>query len=389
MVKLENIPWIQDLIRTRPVLIDELNADKRELLGPDSLQDELNSILQKPEVDSIEKQVKIVDEFRSRHLLRIVISEIMDDLPLMRVSDYLSFLAEAIISAVTERVWAEMLSKYGTPTCVLGDNLCDLGFIVVGYGKFGGLEMGYDSDLDLVFLHAGNWEDTQGTEISIDSTQFYIKMGQQVIKILGGQTITGALYETDLRLRPDGMKGILVQNINAYRDYLIERAQTWEHQALVRARAIIGDPAVVERFDGIRREVLAINRDKEKLKNEVKNMRERMLKELDKSGKDGFDLKQGKGGIIDIEFIVQYLTLLHAGKNYSLILWTDVVRLLGSMVENKILDEDTAYAIRNAYLVYRAYFHKLSLQKMPKIIKDEHFLEHRQKIIALYERLLQ
>jgi glutamate-ammonia-ligase adenylyltransferase len=213
-------------------------------------------------------------------------------------------------------------------------------------------------------------------------------MGQQVIQILGGQTITGALYETDLRLRPDGMKGILVQNINAYRDYLIERAQTWEHQALVRARAIIGDPAVVERFDGIRREVLAINRDKEKLKNEVKNMRERMLKELDKSGKDGFDLKQGKGGIIDIEFIVQYLTLLHAGKNSSLSLWTDVVRLLGSMVENKILDEAAAYTLRNAYLIYRSYFHKLSLQKMPKILKDEHFLEHRQKIIALYERLL-
>ncbi len=389
MEKLENIPWIQDLIRTRPALIDELNVGKRELLGRESLQDELNRILQRPEVDSIEKQVKIVDEFRSRHLFRIVISEIMDDLPLMRVSDYLTFLAEAIISAVIERVWAEMLSKYGTPTCVLGDNLCDLGFIVVGYGKFGGLEMGYESDLDLVFLHAGNWEDTQGAEITIGSSEFYIKMGQQAIKILGGQTITGALYETDMRLRPDGMKGILVQNINSYRDYLIERAQTWEHQALVRARAIIGDPVVVERFNEIRREVLAINRDKEKLKNEVKNMRERMLKELDKSGKDGFDLKQGRGGIVDIEFIVQYLTLLHAGKNYSLNLWTDVVRLLGSMVENKILDEATAYTLRNAYLLYRSYFHKLSLQKMPKIVKDEHFLEHRQKIIALYERLLQ
>ena len=389
MEKLENISWIQDLIRTRPALIDELNADKRELLGRESLQDELNRILQKPEVDSIEKQVKIVDEFRSRHLLRIVISEILDDLPLMKVSDYLTFLAEAIISAVIERVWSEMLSKYGTPTCVLGDNLCDLGFIVVGYGKFGGLEMGYESDLDLVFLHAGNWEETQGAESTIDSTQFYIKMGQRAIKILGGQTITGALYETDMRLRPDGMKGILVQNINSYRDYLFERAQTWEHQALVRARAIIGDPVVVERFNEIRREVLAINRDKEKLKNEVKSMRERMLKELDKSGKDGFDLKQGRGGIVDIEFIVQYLTLLHAGKNYSLNLWTDVVRLLGSMVENKILDEATAYTLRNVYLVYRSYFHKLSLQKMPKIIKDEHFLEHRQKIIALYERLLQ
>ena len=166
MEQLEDIPWIQDLIRTRPALIDELNADKRELLGRESLQDELNRILQKPEVDSIEKQVKIVDEFRSRHLLRIVISEILDDLPLMKVSDYLTFLAEAIISAVIERVWSEMLSKYGTPTCVLGYNFCDLGFIVVGYGKFGGLEMGYESDLDLVFLHAGNWEETHNGQIA-------------------------------------------------------------------------------------------------------------------------------------------------------------------------------------------------------------------------------
>jgi glutamate-ammonia-ligase adenylyltransferase len=134
---------------------------------------------------------------------------------------------------------------------------------------------------------------------------------------------------------------------------------------------------------------LTIDRDKEKLRNEVKNMRERMLKELDKSGKDGFDLKQGKGGIIDIEFIVQYLTLLHAGNNYSFKLWTDVVRLLGSMVENQILDEYAAFTLRNAYLIYRSYIHKLNLQKLPKILKDEQFLVQRKKIIALYERLLQ
>ena len=389
MENLENIPWIKDLIRTRPGIADELSTDKRELLGRESLQDELNNILQKPEVDSIEKQVKIVDEFRSRYLLRIVIAEIMDDLPLMRISDHLTFLAEAIIRVVTERVWAEMVSRYGTPTCAIGNNLCDMGFIVIGYGKFGGLELGYASDLDLVFLHAGNLEDTQGAEITIDSAQFYIKLGQQVIKILGGQTITGELYETDMRLRPDGMKGLLVQNINSYRNYLIERAQTWEHQALIRARAIFGDPTVLEKFNEIRQEVLAINRDEEKLKDEVINMRESMLKELDKSGKDGFDLKQGKGGIIDIEFIVQYLTLLYAGKNSSFKLWTDVVRLLGSMVECKILDENTAHILRSTYLMYRSYIHKLSLQGMPKILEDNQFLAQRQKIITIYEGLLQ
>jgi glutamate-ammonia-ligase adenylyltransferase len=307
----------------------------------------------------------------------------------MKVSDYLTYLAEAIICCIIERVWGEMVSKYGTPICLLGDNLCEMGFIVVGYGKLGGIEIGYASDLDLVFLHAGNWEDTKGADISIDSSQFYIKMGQQVMKVLGGQTITGPLYETDMRLRPDGTKGLLVQHINSYRDYLIERAQTWEQQALLRARAIIGDPKIVEKFNEIRQEVLTIDRDKEKLRNEVKNMRERMLKELDKSGKDGFDLKQGKGGIIDIEFIVQYLTLLHAGNNYSFKLWTDVVRLLGSMVENQILDEYAAFTLRNAYLIYRSYIHKLNLQKLPKILKDEQFLVQRKKIIALYERLLQ
>lgn len=388
MNKVENIPWVKDILKSYPELKCEVAEPNIELKGKDELQVELNKILLGSEIDTIEKQIKQVDDFRTCHLLRIAISEIEHSLPLMKVSDHLTYLAEAIINVVIERVWTEMISKYGTPACVIGDNICDMGFIVVGYGKFGGIEMGYASDLDLVFLHAGNWEDTQGGERSIDSTQFYIKMGQQALKILGGQTITGALYETDMRLRPDGTKGLLVQNIESYRDYLIERAQTWEHQALVRARAIIGDPVVIKRFEEIREEVLRIDRNKEKLKDEVKSMRERMIKELDKSDKDLFDLKQGKGGIVDIEFVVQYLTLLYAGKFSSFELWTDVVRLLEIMVMANIIDEDSSHKLQNAYLTYRSHVHKLSLQKKPNLVKEQNFSKLKHNVLNLCEQLL-
>jgi glutamate-ammonia-ligase adenylyltransferase len=213
-------------------------------------------------------------------------------------------------------------------------------------------------------------------------------MGQQALKILGGQAITGALYETDMRLRPDGTKGLLVQNIESYRDYLIERAQTWEHQALVRARAIIGDPVVIKRFEEIREEVLRIDRNKEKLKDDVKSMRKRMIKELDKSDKDLFDLKQGKGRIVDIEFVVQYLTLLYAGKFSSFKLWTDAVRLLECMVVANIIDEDASHQLKNAYLTYRSHVHKLSLQKKPNLVEEQNFSKLRQNVINICEQFL-
>jgi glutamate-ammonia-ligase adenylyltransferase len=195
-------------------------------------------------------------------------------------------------------------------------------------------------------------------------------MGQLVIKFLGGSR-----YETDMRLRPDGTKGILVQTIESYRNYLIERAWTWEHQALVRARAIIGDPLVINRFDEIRKEVLSINRDEKKLADDIRDMREKMLNEFNHREPGFFNLKYGRGGIVDIEFLVQYLTLLYAGKKPGFELWTDVVRLLGSMAEVGILNDYSAQTLKSAYLIYRFQIHRLSLQKAPNIVQNDRFTE--------------
>jgi glutamate-ammonia-ligase adenylyltransferase len=385
MTNLETIPWIADILKAHPELKDEVSEPYGDLKNKEALEKELNKIFHHPEIDTTEKQIKALNDFRARYILRIAVNELVKDLPLMKVSDHLTYLAEAILKVVIESVWNSMIGEYGTPTCVIDNNMCDMGFIVVGYGKFGGLEIGYTSDLDLVFLHAGNWQDTQGGERNIDSNQFYIKMGQQVIKILGGQTLDGALYETDMRLRPDGTKGLLVQTIESYRNYLIERAWTWEHQALVRARAITGDPQVIKRFDEIRAEVLSMGRDEKNLAIDVKDMREKMAKELDKIEKGFFNLKQGRGGIIDIEFLVQYLTLLHAGKNPKFKLWPDVVRLLGSMVHAGILDEVSAQTLKNAYLIYRFQIHRLSLQKASNIVENDKFVELRKRVKKIYD----
>ena len=182
------------------------------------------------------------------------------------------------------------------------------GFAIIGYGKLGGIELGYGSDLDLVFLyHQANPDNPQ-------QSVFFVRLGQRIIHMLNTHTPAGVLYEVDMRLRPSGASGLLVSSIEAYEEYQRHDAWTWELQALVRARVIAGDGMIKERFEAIRREVLGRERDPEQLRREVREMRERMRSELSHARTGYFDIKQDKGGIADIEFIVQYGVLLQLKK---------------------------------------------------------------------------
>ena len=380
-------PWIASFLARHPVLLDEL-LDPRTLYRPPEkfeLKNSLRLRLDQVPVDDLEYQIEQLCIFKQINVLRVAAADVSGTLPLMRVSDYLSEIAESILSAVVDLAWNHLVSKHGTPVCRLDNERCEKGFVVIAYGKLGGLELGYGSDLDLVFLHAGTDEQTRGKAKGIDSAQFFNRLGQRVIHILTAHTRAGKAYEIDMRLRPSGSSGILVSHIKAFGDYQFEDAWTWEHQALIRARPVCGDSILANKFEAIRRQVLARQRFPEKLSTEVIEMREKMRKELMKPEDGVFDLKQDIGAMVDIEFLVQYLVLLNSHKYAGLLKWTDNVRLIQSLIETGTMDEITAHVLKHAYLIYRAAAHQLSLQEKSAKVPREKFQRLQKRVAEIWQ----
>jgi glutamate-ammonia-ligase adenylyltransferase len=260
--------------------------------------------------------------------------------------------------------------------------------VPIAYGKLGGLELGYGSDLDLVFLHSGTGEKTKGGQQAVDSVQFFNRLGQRVIHILTAHTRAGRLYEIDMRLRPSGGSGVLVSHAEAFRDYQQNSAWTWEHQALIKARPILGDSLLTDHFESTRKDVLSRPRKKPKLQQEVVDMRDRMRKELLKPETGMFDLKQDTGGMVDIEFLVQYLVLLKSHEYPELQKWTDNVRLIQTLIATGAIDEYTAHILKHAYLIYRAAAHQASLQENPAKAPREKFNHLRSRVEKIWNTFL-
>ena len=377
---------IASFLSRHPVLLDEL-LDPRTLYAPpkrDETEAELQLRLDRLS-DDFEHQMEEMRVFKQINTLRVAAADITEALPLMHVSDHLSDIAEISINAALELAWGHLVAKHGRPMAWLNEQECPKGFVVIAYGKLGGLELGYSSDLDLVFLHAGTDQATDGRQHPIDSNQFYARLGQRVIHMMTTPTRAGILYETDMRLRPSGSSGILVSHIESFRDYQLKDAWTWEHQALLRARPVGGDPALQLRFSEIRQEVLSRRQDRDKLRHEVLSMRQKMRRELLKPQPDVFDLKQDTGGIVDIEFLVQYLVLRKSHQHPQLLQWTDNVRLIQTLLETGVIDEISAHQLKHAYLIYRAVAHKLSLQEKPAQISAAKFPILRQRVVEIWE----
>ncbi len=375
-------PWIVAYLTKHPVLLDEL-LDPRTLYVPparDELEDVIGKRLKSVPADDLEYQIQELCIFKQVNVLRVAAADVTGALPLMRTSDYLTDIAETVLKQVLELAWNHLVEKHGNPQCKLNDSGCDKGFCVIAYGKLGGIELGYGSDLDLVFLHAGVEGQTKGSRQPIDNAQFFARLGQRAIHLLTTRTGAGSLYEIDMRLRPSGSSGILVSHIEAFKEYQEKNAWTWEHQALIKARPVTGDPMLAGGFETIRKDVLTVQRNRAKLREEVVNMRERMKKELAVHDPDVFDLKQGNGGIVDIEFLVQYLVLWKCRKYHQLVKWTDNVRILETLIETGIIDSETARFLKEAYLSYRLAVHRLSLQEKPAIVPADQFKPLRKKV---------
>lgn len=373
-------PWISEHIAKSPVILDEL-LDPRTLFQPPNkaeLEDELRQQLLRIPEDDLEAQMNCLRTFKQSHMLRVAASEIGGHLPLMKVSDYLTWLAESILAQSVNIAWRNLVIKHGLPASKLNQSIDEgdetvggfvgQGFAIIGYGKLGGIELGYGSDLDMVFLYdADDYGMTQG-EKSINNQTFYMRLGQRIIHILSAQTTQGTLYETDMRLRPSGNSGMLVSSIVAFEKYQKQDAWTWEHQALVRARAIVGDANLIAKFDGIRMDILTLGRDREVLKQEVKAMREKM-----KANSKQLDIKQGNGGLIDIEFISQYGVLAFSSQYPLLYKWTDNIRILESLSAEKCFAGIELTPLESAYRELRAALHRNSLADTDDRAEIENF----------------
>jgi glutamate-ammonia-ligase adenylyltransferase len=373
-------PMIAGQLARYPLLLDEL-LDPNTLYQPtatDAYKDELRQYLLRVPEDDEEQQLEALRQFKQAQMLRVAAADIAGTLPVMKVSDHLTWLAEAIIDAVVQQAWSHMVARFGLPTHLRERE--GRGFAVVGYGKLGGWELGYSSDLDLVFLHDCPADVMTDGEREIDGRQFYLRLAQRIIHLFSTRTSSGILYEVDARLRPSGAAGMLVTTADAFADYQQSEAWTWEHQALVRARIVYGDPALNQQFDAIRRQILCTAREGEKLQTDVREMREKMRAHLGGKQRDRFDIKADRGGIADIEFITQYLVLRYAAQAPKLTRWSDNVRILELMAQNNIMEDDEAQALTHAYVTLRDELHHLALQELPGNVALDAFVAERERV---------
>ncbi|MEJ2655158.1 MAG: bifunctional [glutamate--ammonia ligase]-adenylyl-L-tyrosine phosphorylase/[glutamate--ammonia-ligase] adenylyltransferase [Acidihalobacter sp.] len=310
-------PWITRQLARLPLLLDEL-LDPRSLYAPPDrtgLSRELELALRDTVPDDVEKLMDQLRHFKEAQVLKVAAADVMGVLPLMRVSDQLTWIAETILERVLDVARAQLVARHGEPRLQDGR--------VAGFG---------------------------------------------VVHMLTAYTAAGTLYEVDMRLRPSGASGLLVSSLRAFSAYQFEQAWTWEHQALVRARFIAGAPEVAAAFQSVREQTLARNRERDDLRREVREMRERMWRELGGADPQRFDLKKDPGGIADIEFLVQYYVLAHAHDHPELLRYTDNIRILEGLSAVGLVDADDARFLTDAFRTLRDRIHALTLQAEPAVV---------------------
>ncbi|TQM17214.1 glutamate-ammonia-ligase adenylyltransferase [Pseudoxanthomonas sp. 3HH-4] len=344
-----------------PLLLDEL-LDTR-VSGPMPDRDELRMECEAALVeDDPETCLRVVNERRLALSFRVALAA-LDGRQAARDSvRQLAWLADEVVRVVVQVATRDVGSAHGV---VAGGR-----FAVIGYGSLGGEELGFGSDLDLVFLFDAPADAESDGARALEAGRWYARLAQKIVALLGAVTAAGRLYDVDVRLRPDGAKGLLVSSLASFTEYQRERAWTWEHQALVRARGVAGDASLLEAFERIRAQTLSSRRDAEKLRDDVIHMRARMRGELDRSDAARFDLKQGAGGLVDMEFLLQYLVLRDSATHPALLAPRDSSGLIVAMAEAGVLPRDEAEALCQVHATFVAEGLACTLDRRPRLVTE-------------------
>ncbi len=384
--------WIAHYLNQHPILLDEL-MDAASLYAPltrEALAAELQSRLARLPVDDLEAQMEAMREFHNGHVLRVAAADVGPGLTPDEIGRYLGYIAEVIVAQALALAHDDLVSKHGRPTLKQDGKTSNPGFAVIAYGKLGSLELGYTSDLDMIFLHGAEQEGgvTDGTR-PIANEVFFARLGQRLIHILTARTGGGILYEVDTRLRPSGGSGMLVTNPAAFREYQDSHAWAWEHQALIRARPIAGDAGLADVFEEIRAATLCRERDPETLRAEVTAMRERMHAAQAPHDPGKFNLKHDPGGMIDVEFMVQYAVLRWAHDHPELIQHRGNIPLLEALQARGLLDPAPAGLLRDAYHRYLGAEQRLKLMERRPLVAPQELGDFPQRVRSLWREVFE
>lgn len=395
LVKMASVsPWICEELAHYPVLLDEFLSMDFELPRRQDLEQALRQQLLRIELDQVEDIMRVLRLFKKSNVLAVAASDVLAESPLMRISDVLTDIAEITVKTALHLSYQMVVKRHGYPLDSAGErcSLDRLGFAIIGYGKVGGLELGYGSDLDLVFIHQYEEQaETDGKKV-VTGLEFAMRVAQKFLSLMTTQTLDGRVYEIDTRLRPNGEAGLLVCSLKAFEHYQLSSAWLWEHQALVRARSIAGNIELCKAFEALRRTILTQKRDENEVRAEVQKMRQKMKDHLGSSNeqkKHGiFHLKQDAGGIVDIEFMAQYAVLAWSGSNPDLAHYSDNVRILEDAAKAGCLPSIDATALTQAYLRERAESHRLALANQSLQVKAADWHDTREVVCKLWQRLI-
>ncbi|OWW20481.1 bifunctional [glutamate--ammonia ligase]-adenylyl-L-tyrosine phosphorylase/[glutamate--ammonia-ligase] adenylyltransferase [Noviherbaspirillum denitrificans] len=362
--------WAAKYLTRHPILLDELLEDRTLNAAPDwqAFAGEVQRQLDAAHGDT-EHQMNVLRDLHHAQLFRLLAQDLEGTLTVERLADHLSALADILVEATIRAVWQTIHNRHReTPK-----------FAVVAYGKLGGKELGYASDLDVIFLYDD--EDQEAPAL-------YAKLAQRFITWMTSHTPAGILFDIDIALRPDGASGLLVSRLAAFEKYQTASAWVWEHQALTRARFCAGDTAIGARFEAIRETVLRQPREEGKLRAEVRTMRKKMH-DAHPNRSTQFDLKHDAGGMIDIEFIVQYLVLLHASRFPQLTADIGNIALLKLCGELGLIDTTLANGVADAYRMFRKLQHQIRLQGNDRARVDmERVAAQSEQVKALWKATL-
>jgi [glutamine synthetase] adenylyltransferase / [glutamine synthetase]-adenylyl-L-tyrosine phosphorylase len=378
--------WASEYLGRHSILLDELlnPADLNNIPDWPKVRTELAQQLNEANQlgDDIEQQMDVLRHFQHAQVFQLLVRDLEGLLPLETLSDHLTELADLVLDTVLNLAWSGLRRKHRDLPV----------FAIIGYGKLGGKELGYASDLDIIFLY---------NDSHPDAPEIYARLAQRINSWLTSYTSAGLLYEADLRLRPNGSSGLLVSSIEAFEEYQRNQAWMWEHQALTRARFVVGDCRVGEAFESLRKEVLCQRRDLENLKHEVLLMRQKML-DTHPNSSGLFDIKHDRGGIIDVEFMVQYLVLGHACEHPELTANIGNIALLKLAGKLDLIPVQLAEQVLNAYREFRRVQHRLrlsgdsvstgaasmsdKLQKFARVDADE-LSDARAAVLGLWEEI--
>ena len=355
--------WAAEHLTRHPILLDELLDSRTLFAEPDwnAWRSELATPLSAHDGD-VERQMDDLRHFQHAQSFRLLAQDLTGRLTVERLADHLSALADVVLEATLSCCWTQMQGPKAPPPK----------FAIIGYGKLGGKELGYASDLDLVFLYDDEDE---------VASQRYARLATRMNTWLTCITPAGRLYDTDLRLRPDGVSGLMVSSLAGFRAYQLEHAWTWEHQALTRARFVAGERSIGAAFEALREAILRLARDPAKLRADVVSMRRRMhLGHPNRTAQ--FDLKHDPGGMVDVEFSVQYLVLAFGHAHPALARNAGNIALLSMCAELGLLERSVASAAADAYRAYRRLQHQLRLQGAHEARVDPQAQVERRRAVA-------